>query len=343
MDSRRGFLALLGTGVAATAGCTSISSDPENGSSVENNTNESSSRTSTEESNTIESETNESDDTADDVDDDDSDVEESGLEMPLDGLGALEPKVKDADWEVVHEYLDEDDYHDPEALADKLSDHIALNDVYGMLQQLYKKQNESSVYSVEDTIVANVNLSYTSGVEEIIEIRRIEDRELKGSPIIVDVENNSVYMKHKPGQEGPDYLKRIRDPEDWARFVPQNYRAIRQIAINDVEEKGEQAFTKEDIREFRRHYLNEWSRIMFGANENPDLIPKDFETAVTAFEALYGNANTQIIADLSNEYYKTDYDTDTLVTAEYDGEWNFESPDDRNMGDRLEGEEEIIS
>ena len=256
--------------------------------------------------------------------------------IPLEGLGAYEDAVLEADQpdaatiKQIDSILEGE--NTPEELRNGLDD-IATTDNLHQVMRYFHQQHQNQ----EETVVINRNWSFTSDSEPILELYTVKNGELQNQPTITDTRAGQVVQTNKPGQENPQYLADLRDSTDWAQNVSQDYQSIQQIIDRSLENNNP---SEQDVREYRADKLQDWSRVMFGVDDEPKVRPHNVDTADTVFEAMYGDGDAEILAELSNEYDSEDYDADTLVEVEYTGSsWNFHTPDNREMGDPLEGEE----
>jgi hypothetical protein len=275
---------------------------------------------------------------------------ERELSIAFDGLGRYEEKVRNAEpleeaslevtTDDVHQMLEETDSVEEEAeqiayFAEQVNDE----DLHSILQEYHLEKT-----STENQVVINQNTHIGGRTGNVNEIYTVKNNQLQSQPILqtdllVQTERGDTI--HKPGQQQPQELKAQRNPENSVRFVPQDYNSIREQIVEGVENEGA---TNEQVQEFRNNYLQDWSEVMFGTDSEPNVIPHDIETADTVFEAMYGEGNAQLIAELSNQYESQEYSSETLVTVEYtENGWNFNTPEDRKMGDPLEGEENLFS
>ncbi|WP_154020402.1 hypothetical protein [Halorubrum halophilum] len=208
---------------------------------------------------------------------------------------------------------------------------------YTLLMSEYHRQRGEQG-NTENQVVVNQNWSFTSDSEPILELYKVENGNLQSQPVIVDANHKYQRQTNKPGSGEPPYLAGLRNQENDVRFTSQAYQSIQ----NKIEEGiKEENVSEINVKQFRYNFLQDWSRVMFGVDDEPDVRPYDVETADIVFEAMYGDGDGGILADLSNKIYEEDYDTDTLVEVEFrNSEWNFHTPKNRDMGDPLVGEKE---
>jgi poly(3-hydroxybutyrate) depolymerase len=223
-----------------------------------------------------------------------------------------------------------------EALVEELSEEN-----YEMLFSEYHRI-KGKRDNAENSVVLNRNWSFTSDSEPIFEFYIVEGGELQGQPIILDPDPETYNRQvNRPGSKEPRYLADLRDNTDWAQHVPQDYESVQGGIEFGMEENDA---TEEEVKDYRARALKKWSHVMFGVGEEPDVRPRDVETAGAVFEAMYSEGDVEILADLSNEYHEEDYDSDTLVEVELgDNGWKFHTPENRETGDPLIGEEERFS
>ena len=330
--NRRRFLTAAGTAsAAALAGCQekdADENDPLNETDAQAGSNESE----------IETQNNSVDNKTDEPKPEEEKNEEPEFEIPLDGLGAYEEKVREArprqkTFNQVDKMLEQSD--NPDQLADLLSSNkittgAVEHNLYELASALYQKQEEKAGENVEDSVVFNINWSFTSDSEAIIETYTVEDGELQSQPIIADPEHGQVYMRHKPDQENPEYLKRIRDDTDWAKMVPQDYDAFM---------KREEFVDKDDERTVREYTFKNWSAGLFGINTDPKVIPHDGESSNVVFDGLYHDGDAEAVVELNNQYFESNlFGIGEVVSAEYTGDgWKFHKQPDYEWGDELPG------
>jgi hypothetical protein len=220
-----------------------------------------------------------------------------------------------------------------EALVEELSEQN-YESLFSEYHRIKGKRDNA-----ENSVVLNRNWSFTSDSEPIFEFYIVEDGELQSQPIILDPDpafNNR--QVNRPGSGEPQYLAWLRSQDFDVYFTPQSYQVIQQKIEKGIEEEN---VSEEQVKKFRYNFLQDWSRVMFGVDDKPDVRPYNVETANVVFEAMYGDRDGVILADLSNKFYNEDYDTDTLVEVELrSSEWNFYTPANRTMGDPLVGEKE---
>lgn len=262
------------------------------------------------------------------------------LAIPLGGLGNYDNKVRNAD---PLETASEDPRGDPQLTGDQiqnmldgaesveeeamfLAENTHTHYLHSAMQEYHKAKSEG-----EDMVVANINWSFTSDSEPIIEYHTVEDGELQGQPIIADA--NTEIQTHSPGEEGPDYLKALRTDDRYTRIVPQDYDAL----TDRVERGRENGGTEEDVKAFRETIINEWSNALFGTESEPNLIPHDSESSNVVFDGLYHGENTEAVVQLNNQYAESEhFGSDEIVSAQYTGTgWEFEVQEDYEMGDEL--------
>ena len=336
MTTRRKYLTLLGTGTTALAGCTTNTENQENTDNTEINQTEPN-KPNQEPTNNTEASGNDTKET-----DDTEEEKEPEFEIPLDGLGAYEEKVREARprqkiFDQIDRILEQSD--NPDQLADLLSSNkittgAVEHNLYELASALYQKQKEKTSENIDDTVVFNKNWSFTSDSEAIIETYTVKNGKLQSQPIIADPENGQVYMRHKPGDgRDPTYLQQIRTDDNWASMVPQDYDAV----LDRIEYGKERGGTEEEVRRFRTSVLENWSSGLFGMNSDPKIIPHDPKSSNIVFDGLYHDGDTNAVVELNQQYEDSDLpDSDEIISAEHtkDG-WNFHELPDFEMGDEL--------
>lgn len=274
---------------------------------------------------------------------------ERELSIAFDGLGRYEEKVRNAEpleeaslevtTDDVHQMLEETETVEEEAeQIAYFAETVNHENLHTILQEYHIEKT-----STENQVVINQNTHIGGRIGNVNEIYTVKNNQLQSQPILQTdllAHTQKGDTIHKPGQQTPQELKAQRNPENSARYVEQDYNSIQAGIERGIENNNA---TQEEIREYRERHLENWSKVMFGTDSEPNVIPHDIETADTVFEAMYGEGNAQLIAELSNQYESQEYSSETLVTVEYtENGWNFNTPEDRKMGDPLEGEGEYL-
>jgi len=341
--NRRRFLKAAGaSSVAALAGCQG--EDPDETGSVNDTGNQAGSNES--ETETQNNSTDIENEEPEEKTGDEGETEEPAFEIPLGGLGRYEEKVREASprqatFNQVDRMLEQSD--NPDQLADLLSSNkisvgAVEHNLYELASALYQRQQEKPGENIDDSVVFNVNFLISSDFEHIIETYTLEDGELQSNPIIADPESGRVYKRHKPGQEGPDYLKHVRKSDKAASMVPQDYEGEEKIR-NDVVDD----WTEEEMRAEKEGMQNHWSYALFGTGKDFDIIPYDAESSNAVFDAMYNDGDTEALVKLNNKVASEFPDTDAVISAEYTSSgWKLREHPERKIGDQLPGEDDFF-
>ena len=299
MNSRRELLATLGA--ITLAGCTSESSEQGNSQPENTGNNEEPDRE---------------------------------LSVPFGGLGAYEDAVNNADSideangvtaGQIHDILEQSDTVQEE--ADELSNLGTTNNIHSILQEYHLEKNEG-----DNMVIANINWSFTSDSEPIIEYHTVQNGQLQGNPIITDP--NHELKKHKPGQNQPEYLANLRQSDKAASLLPGDIEGMNE-RVEHYEENRD--ISEDKIRQFREMVMNEWSRTLFGVDDEPNVRPADLESGIALYEAKYGDGDANMLAQASNQYAESEhFNADYMVEAEYTGNgWEFSPNPNTELGDEL--------
>lgn len=340
--NRRRFLKAAGaSSVAALAGCQG--KDPDETGSVNETGNQPGSNES--ETETQNNSTDIENEEPEEKTGDEGETEEPDFEIPLGGLGRYEEKVREASprqatFNQVDRMLEQSD--NPDQLADLLSSNeisvgAVEHNLYELASALYQRQQEKPGENIDDSVVFNVNFIFSSTGQPIVDTYSVEDGELQSNPIIANPESGRVDMRHKPGQEGPDYLKNVRKSDKASTQVPQDY---------DGEEKFRNIFeewTEEEKRLRRESTQSHWSYALFGTGKDFDIIPYDAESSNAVFDAMYNDGDTEALVKLNNKVASEFPDTDAVISAEYTGSgWKLREHPERKIGDQLPGEDDFF-
>lgn len=261
--------------------------------------------------------------------------------IPLNGLGAYTDQmleagpVSAAKAETINSALEGAETVEEE--RDALVKEVEQANYEALFSEYHRIKGKRD--NAENSVVLNRNWSFTSDSEPIFEFYIVEDGELQSQPIILDPDPETYNRQvNRPGEKEPQYLAWLRNQDLYTSKTSQAYQSIQEQIEEGIEEEN---VTESQVKQFRHNFLQDWSRVMFGVDDEPDVRPYNVETADIVFEAMYGDGDGGILADLSNKFYDEDYDTDTLVEVEFrSSEWNFYTPKDRDMGDPLVGEKE---
>lgn len=331
--SRRSFAkgVLTVAGAGSLTGCTGDSGSSENRESSDSQESDTPPADNSSDTNS----SDQSDDVSDQVSQREQNIRNG---IPLDGLGAYTDAVLQAEQpepatiQQIDQMLEEN--QKPGELAENLAQILTTENTHSTMQYFHQQHQNQ-----ENTVVTNKNYGFTAHPGEIIEVYTVTNGNLQPQPILIDTYQGQTWETNKPGQQKPEYLAALRDDTNWTRRVPQDVQSLHGGIERGRERNGN--ITQKELNDYRARTLRKWSYIMFGVDDEPDVRPRDVETADAVFEAVYGEGDAEIIADLSNKYHEQDYDPDTFVEVELreDG-WNFHTPENREMGDGLKGEEE---
>ncbi|QUO46841.1 hypothetical protein [Halorubrum ruber] len=264
--------------------------------------------------------------------------------IPLNGLGAYTDQMIEAGpvsatrAETINSVLEGAETVEEE--RDALVEELSKENYASIFSEYHRIKGKRD--NAENSVVLNRNWSFTSDSESIFEFYKVENGELQSQPVILDPDPETYNRQvNRPGSGEPEYLADLRDNTDWAQNVAQDYQSVQALIERGIENNDA---TEEEVRDYRADKLQDWSYVIFGADDEPNVRPHDIDTANTVFEAMYGDGNAQILAELSNEYHNQEYRPEKLVEVEFGGDsWNFHTPENREMGDPLIGEEERFS
>lgn len=217
-------------------------------------------------------------------------IEEQDVYLPLDGLGQFGEKVLDADME--NSEFTAEGIQTLLEPADNVEEEAELLAEITTPDNLYQVSNAYlSIKKEGDNVVAiNQNHAFYQDSSPLLEFHTIEDGELQGQPAL-----KAQGQTHFPGDQGPEYLKDMRDFEDAAQYVAQDYNSIQAGIEWGIENNGA---NEEQVRQYRAKRLNHFSRAILGVGSEPNLRPHSVADANTLLQSKYGEGSARAYQQL---------------------------------------------